>query len=70
MRITPSETDVAPKAISGRDGMGWEEISGQGYAKSTFGANNRMIVFVKIKQVPSRWLLWLTGSLRRKLVSG
>ena len=25
---------------------------------------------VQIEQVPSRWLLWFTGSLRRKLVSG
>ena len=34
--MMPSETDVAPKAISGL-GIGFE-ISGQGYAKSTFGA--------------------------------
>ena len=33
----PSEMDVAPKAISGLD---WIGISGQGYAKSTFGAND------------------------------
>ena len=32
-----SETDVAPKAISG---TGWE-TTGQGYVKSTFGANNK-----------------------------
>ena len=36
----PSETDVAPKAISGwMDWMGLE-ITRQGYAKSTFGAKN------------------------------
>ena len=39
-------TDVAPKAISGSPtvGLGWVglglEISGEGYAKSTFGVDN------------------------------
>ena len=47
----PSETDVAPKAISGR--MGGMEISGRGYGKSTFGAiitdsKNEMIVRIFI----------------------
>ena len=39
MLIMPSETDGAPKAISGLDwiGMGME-ISGKGYAKSIFSA--------------------------------
>ena len=38
--IMQSETDVAPKSISGLDqiGMGMK-ISGKGSAKSTFGAN-------------------------------
>ena len=35
-----SETDVTPKAKSGRIGLDGMEISGQGYAKSTFSANN------------------------------
>ena len=35
----PSETDVAPKGISGQDEIELE-ISGQGYSKNTFGANN------------------------------
>ena len=36
-----SEMDVAPKAISGTglDGMGRKSLD-EGYAKSTFGANN------------------------------
>ena len=34
----PSETDVAPKAIRGREGIGLD--GRQSYAKSTFGANN------------------------------
>ena len=39
----PSETDVAPKAISGQTGLGLE-ISGRGYALSSFGANNISII--------------------------
>ena len=39
----PSETDVAPKAIRGWDWV-WMEISGRGYAKSTFGANNNAVL--------------------------
>ena len=35
-----SETDVTLKAICGLDWMDGLEISGPGYAESTFGANN------------------------------
>ena len=38
----PSETDVAPKAVSARVGMGWKSLSEpiglKAYAKSTLGA--------------------------------
>ena len=37
-KIIPSEKDVAPKAINGLDWVGLE-ISGRGYARSTFSAN-------------------------------
>ena len=41
--IMPSETDVAPKAISGQTGLGLE-ISGRGYALGSFGANYISII--------------------------
>ena len=37
-KIIPSETDVTPRAINGLDWVGLE-ISGRGYARSTFSAN-------------------------------
>ena len=36
LKIMPSKTDVAPKAKSGRMGLGWMEISGRGSTKSTY----------------------------------
>ena len=46
-----SETDVAPKVLSGRmDGMGLE-ISGQGYANSAFTANKSMTTFENVNMM-------------------
>ena len=48
--IMPSETDVIPKAISGRIGYGLE-ISVRGYTKSTFGANKTHQVYVYLENL-------------------